>query len=94
MLNNIPNNIYRMIYTFIFPINDINNIKIKDTINNILTISRYCDKCGENNKSKNCIYCNTILYYYCRSCMYCRGDSLLCCYESYKNNGMYHYNMN
>lgn len=92
-MNSFPDIIYRRIIKFIFPLNELNNTKINNTINNVLTKSAYCNRCGENNKTRNCIYCNTILYYYCKSCNYCTGDILICCYDSYKNNGMYHYNI-
>ena len=88
-MNSLPNHIHHHILKYTFPVNELNNIKIHDTINNILTKSGYCSKCGENNKSFNCVYCNTVLYYYCKKCMRCTGDNLLCCYESYKVNGLY-----
>ena len=85
-MNTLPNNVVHNIWKFIYPVKDIQNNKIDDTINNILTKTGYCYQCGENNKSRNCGYCNTVLYYYCRNCMYSRGDDLMCCYDSYKNN--------
>ena len=92
-MNALPDNIYIKILKYTFPLNEINNSDIGDTINNILTKNGYCYKCGEINRSINCIYCNTILYYYCKSCLFCKGDCLVCCVDSYKNNGMYNYNM-
>ena len=85
-MTTIPNNVYYIIWKYIYPVTDINNIKIDNSINNVLTRSGYCDKCGENNKSFNCEHCNAVLYYYCRYCMNATGDNLICCYESYKDN--------
>ncbi len=85
-MNTLPYNIIHNIWKYIFPVDKIKNSKIDNTINNILKRSGYCNKCGENNKSFNCEYCNTVLYYYCRKCMHSHGENLMCCYESYKNN--------
>ena len=74
------------IWKYIFPINDINNNQIDNSINNILTDAGYCIKCGEYNKCRNCKYCNTILYYNCSYCSYIYGDNLICCYKNYLNN--------
>ena len=89
-MNNIPNEINRNIWSFLFPINEINNKKINNkqlgtSVNNIFKLL-YCEKCGEILDVHRCIYCNKIKFNKCECCNYTSINWDICCIEDYNDN--------
>jgi hypothetical protein len=84
----LSHNIWKNIWRYLYPVKELNNGLIDDSINNIFKNSNYCIKCGENGKCSKCEFCNNMFYFYCNRCKYSEGNHLVCCIGFYNKYGM------
>ena len=84
----LSDNLWRNIWMYLYPIKELHNPLINESINKILKKSNYCIKCGENGKCSKCDFCDNIHYFYCDGCKYSEGNNLVCCVGFYNKYGM------
>ena len=84
----LPDDIWHLIWKYLYPIKDLKNSNITNSINNILINTTYCIKCGENNYADKCCFCKIIKYCRCKKCSHIEGSDFICCLESYNKYGM------
>ena len=84
----LPDEIWNEIWKYVYPISDLNNRQINDTINNKINKSMYCLKCGENSNCIKCEFCNNIISFECNNCKLFFSDNMICCIDYYNKYGM------
>ena len=84
----LADNIWKNVWVYLYPVKELNNSLINDTINNIIKKTNYCMKCGENSTCSKCEFCNDIFYFYCKTCKYSEGNNFICCVDFYNKYGI------
>lgn len=87
----LPNELSRKIWSYLYPIDKINNRKINNiqlgtSVNNIFNQSNYCKRCGEIIEMNKCIHCNIMKYTECKVCKYVAINYDICCIDEYNEN--------
>jgi hypothetical protein len=87
-MNSLPDEMCRMIWSFLYPVQQLNNRLINNSVNYILKKSDYCKMCGKNNECYKCEFCNDVYYFCCNNCKHIYGNNLVCCTEFYEKYGI------
>ena len=87
-MNQLPDEIQRRIWSYIYPMNDlvnknINNYSYGTTVNNAFFFTNYCEKCGEMIEMSKCQFCDCKIYTKCNNCKKCAIYNDICCIKAY-----------